>query len=149
MAFKRKLLNGIEILKSSLLPSGAIVWFNLTAAPTGWILCDGRQYQDKNGVTRTAPNLIGRYPLGATGNIGQFIASGLPDHSHYIQFIRDQFNGTRGNAGFGDEERDGYQDVRTRMASETECVYGRYQNTPEFKNKVVPDSVRLLTCMKL
>ena len=131
------------------IPSGMIATFWLSAAPEGWVICDGRQYTDKNGYIQTSPNLNGRFPLFANGSIGQFIDSGLPDHTHKITIPRDKCSGTSGNAVLGDESRDGYQELVLRYASETEGVYGRYTNTPEFKNKVVPDCVRLLVCMKI
>ena len=78
MAFPRRTLEGIsELLNSintkiqnALLPSGAIVWFKRQTAPTGWAICDG---------TNGTPNLIGRYPLGATSGIGGLVEAGLPN----------------------------------------------------------------------
>ena len=73
-------LNDLEKLKSEIeqsikalvsnIPKGAIMWFNLTSAPTGWVVCDGN-----NGT----PDLRGRYPLGAVSGIGTTVSAGLPN----------------------------------------------------------------------
>ena len=78
MAFTKRNLPGISTLienlktslQSSLLPSGAIVWFKRTTAPSGWAICNG---------TNGTPNLIGKYPLGATSGIGGEVGAGLPN----------------------------------------------------------------------
>lgn len=56
------------------LPLGVIgVWRgSLGTIPTGWVLCDG---------SNNTPDLLGRYPRGATSGIGD-MGGGTTDHSH-------------------------------------------------------------------
>ena len=140
MAFKRKILDGIkEILQAALLPSGAIVWFNRTSAPSGWTICDG---------TNGTPNLIGRYALGSKTNIGSLVEAGLPN-------ITGKFNGVQYNSiggAFSQNYNTGYELCGSKEhirivtvsfnASNANTVYGN-------SNTVTPPSTKLLPCMKI
>ena len=147
MAFKRKILEGLsgllQQLQSSLLPSGAIVWFtNRTTAPSGWAICNG---------TNGTPNLIGRYPLGATSGIGSTVEAGLPNitggamHQENSQQAYGAFFNRAGGSGSGLGAYDwsgGYNQGFGFDASRSNAIYGR-------SNTVTPPSVKLLPCMKL
>ena len=58
---------------------GAICWFDQQVPPAGWIVCDGQVHYLVNGMTKQTPNLIGKYPLGSTENIGSEVAAGIPN----------------------------------------------------------------------
>ena len=147
MAFKRKILEGLsgllQQLQSSLLPSGAIVWFtNRTTAPSGWAICNG---------TNGTPNLIGGYPLGATSGIGSTVEAGLPNitggamHQENSQQAYGAFFNRAGGSGSGLGAYDwsgGYNQGFGFDASRSNAIYGR-------SNTVTPPSVKLLPCMKL
>lgn len=76
-------------LLNTLVPPGMIAWFNLTAAPDGWVICDGKFYSadgTQSSTTKTStctvstPNLIGRYPLGDNSeDVGDPVPAGLPN----------------------------------------------------------------------
>jgi len=152
--FKHKKLFGLQDLidsvktsiQASILPSGAIMWFNLKSAPSGWVVCDG---------TNGTPNLIGRYPLGSTSSIGAFVECGLPNITGGNKAVENQgyFTGAFYQGGASGNSRCGDQDHAGPFlafdASRSCAVYGKYRNNAEFVNKVIPDSVRLLPCMKL
>ena len=138
----KELLNNIRItLQQTLLPSGAIVWFNLSNPPSGWVICDG-----SNGT----PNLIGRYPLGATSNIGSTVEAGLPNITGAINMNGIKYSGSASgvfvatNAGGSG----GCHELGTKRASisfdasRSSDVYGN-------STTVTPPSIKLLPCMKL
>jgi len=75
----------VDILKTALLPQGAIQLWPTDDIPKGWLLCDGRtETQAKNGLTTgqqkqvaalfknmgfsKLPEIAGRFPAGLTGN---------------------------------------------------------------------------------
>ena len=150
MAFKRKKLFGIDSLIQSVLraslPSGFVGWFDLTTAPDGWVICNGQKYTDSSGVERTAPNLIGRYPLGATSDIGGLVEAGLPN-------ITGNFGGNRYGTIDGAFADAGGTHVRGSSssadnmrkisfnASRSSSVYGK-------STTVTPPSTKLLPCIK-
>lgn len=146
MAFPRRTLEGIsELLNSintkiqnALLPSGAIVWFKRQTAPTGWVICDG---------TNGTPNLIGRYPLGATSGIGSTVEAGLPN-------ITGTFGGNRYYNASGAFVYTGSTHVRgsSRSGGAMEGVdFNAFRSSSVYGNSttVTPPSVKLLPCMKL
>lgn len=147
MAFARKRLFGLhailESVKNALLPSGAIVWFKRTTAPDGWVVCDG---------TNGTPNLIGRYPLGATSGIGDTVEAGLPDITGTAWGYEIGKAGgwrTTGcfyDAGAGNQKgTSDNNDTCGKLgfkASRSSSVYGK-------SSTVTPPSVKLLPCMKL
>ena len=49
------------------IPPGIIVSFTGTEndIPDGWVLCDGRNFKDKNGNAKPSPDLRGRFLIGA------------------------------------------------------------------------------------
>ena len=116
-----------------LVPSGGIIMWSgaIGSVPSGWSLCNGA-----NGT----PDLRNRFVVGAgstyavglTGgadtvtltvtqmpahNHGGTTGNDSPDHSHTTNLKRDQASGTSGNAVFGDENRDGTQNVASGGAS--------------------------------
>ena len=167
MAFPRRTFKGIsELLNSintkiqnALLPSGAIVWFKRQTAPVGWVICDG---------TNGTPNLIGRYPLGATSGIGSTVEAGLPNitgtvYSNDGGFLYTPF--ATGYKGDNDDPSTGAFSIDPSLnpgnirgvdasnsdradgvlcfdASQSNSIYGR-------SSTVTPPSVKLLPCMKL
>ena len=82
------LTNRLEnVIINKILPSGYIGWFNLSDAPDGWVVCDGYIHEIgivENDITVESteievPNLIGRYAIGATFDIGSQVEAGLPN----------------------------------------------------------------------
>lgn len=172
MAILRK-----KIKSESSIPFGAIMYFYLTSAPPGWVICNGNYYSTdgtqsspiKTDVCNTGtPNLIGRYPLGSTGSIGVPIDSGLPNITGAVErnqgYRIQSFEGAAVVSGaFKSSPLMNYQHTADYegfvqgikslifKASDSNSVYGKYDNdtNTELKNKVVPDSTRLLPCMKL
>jgi len=156
-----------EIIQRSLMPSGAIVWFNLSAAPDGWVVCNGQTYIDSNGVSRTSPNLIDRYPLGATSGIGSNVAAGLPafdgtftvgdsindNHTHSFKAVlwsqaRSQEGGSDTDAKWDPGAQSGTTGAAT--GSHTHNISVTYPTGSIFgsSNTVTPPSVKLLPCIK-
>lgn len=143
MAFKRKKMFGLQSildsLRNALLPSGAIVWFgNRTTAPDGWAICNG---------TNGTPNLIGRYPLGATSDIGGLVEAGLPNITGNLGGNRyGPINGAFADAGSTGVRGSGSSADNMRKisfdASRSSTVYGK-------STTVTPPSTKLLPCMKL
>ena len=149
MAFPRRTLEGLaktiadlkQMIQNVAIPQGTIWWFhNRTTAPVGWVICDGN-----NGT----PNLIGRYPLGATSNIGSTVEAGLPniygntgyssDTGNAATFSGPFYKGGSGwCCGWG-----GYVYYSNILfdASRVSSIYGN-------STTVTPPSVRLLPCMK-
>ena len=150
MAFQKRKLFGIDKLIQSILqaslPSGFVGWFDRTTAPDGWVVCNGQTYTDSTGTTRTAPNLIGRYPLGATSGIGGLVEAGLPN-------ITGTFGGNRYYNASGAFAYTGSTHVRGSSrsggamegvnfnASRSSSVYGK-------STTVTPPSCKLLPCIK-
>ena len=151
MSIKRKNIFGLKkilddlkaniqtTVQNALLPSGSIVWFyGRTTAPSGWAICNG---------TNGTPNLIGRYPLGATSDIGGLVEAGLPN-------ITGTFGGNRYYSATGAFVYTGSTHVRGSSrsggamegvnfnASRSSSVYGN-------STTVTPPSTKLLPCMKL
>lgn len=122
------------------IPSGMICWFYLTSAPSGWKVCDG---------TNGTPNLIGRYPLGATGSIGSTVEAGLPNITGTLfALIKEGYNTSGAFSGGETVNGMDYQSSGTGTipvsfdASRSSGVYGK-------SDTVTPPSVRLLPCMKI
>lgn len=138
-----KILNDISTrLQSALLPSGAIIWFNRTSAPSGWVVCDG---------TNGTPNLIDKYPLGATSGIGSIVAAGLPNITGTFKAGNRTDVTPEGTGAFGINKKflacanygtAGKGAVYSFSASWSNSIYGR-------STTVTPPSVKLLPCMKL
>ena len=146
MAFNRKKMFGLQSildsLRNALLPSGAIVWFgNRTTAPDGWAICDG---------TNGTPNLIGRYPLGATSGVGNTVEAGLPNitgvfgGSIYggVTYPNGPFVSWVSGDARGSGRSGGALGKVTFNASNASAVYGK-------STTVTPPSTKLLPCMKL
>lgn len=161
MAFQKRKLFGIDKLIQSILqaslPSGFVGWFDRTTAPDGWVVCNGQTYTDSTGTTRTAPNLIGRYPLGATSGIGSTVEAGLPNitggfsidnkdpASNYI--VTGSFTKTNPGIGtptghrVGEDKNAGYCFPIYLNARLSSTVYGN-------SSTVTPPSTKLLPCIK-
>lgn len=137
-------------------PIGSICWFNRTTAPDGWVICDGNYY-DANGEVVTAsttgaietPNLIGKYPLGATTDIGTSVEAGLPalpNHTHLVPNLQDKISGTGGYGVTGQDNADTVvwlDNIKTGDATyASSTIYGN-------STTVTPPSVNLLPCMKI
>ena len=145
MAFQRKVYNGVTRIISELrqfaqnvaVPSGAILYFNRTTAPTGWVVCDG---------TNGTPNLIGRYPRGSSSDIGKEVAAGLPDITgtfvgHNVT-PTGAFYKAEGSYWHGNRNNNGDKSKIYFAASESNSIYGN-------SDTVTPPSTNLLPCMKL
>lgn len=156
MAFPRRTLEGLaktiadlkQLIQNVTIPKGTIWWFHgRTTAPVGWVICDG---------TNETPNLIGRYPLGSTSDIGSEVSAGLPNITGVSGMffappteIGGRWEGAlaynayigwwvRGNNGDGGYPAYNFN-IDARRSSE---VYGN-------SDTVTPPSVKLLPCMKL
>ena len=170
MAFAKKHLFGLDSLiesiktsiQSTLLPSGAIVWFNLKSAPSGWVVCDG---------TNGTPNLINKYPLGTktAAEIGTTVAAGLPNikGAWAVQANASSENGpTAGQGAIKTVRSDGKNGTAKPTLGYTLSKGGGW-NDGGYNNQgiefsaawsnsiygnsstVTPPSVKLLPCMKL
>ncbi|MBP2663747.1 MAG: exported protein of unknown function [Firmicutes bacterium] len=121
------------------IPTGTILPYAGSSAPTGYLLCDGSAvsrttyaslysvvgttYGTGDGSTTfNVPNLKDKFMLGKGATYATLATTGgeathtltvaeMPAHTHTTTFIRDQCSGTSGNAVFGDEERDGTNDI--------------------------------------
>lgn len=156
MSIKKKQLYQTETLielMNAVLPSGFIGWFKRTTAPKGWAICDGRSVTLSDGTTTQTPNLIGRYILGATSEIGSQVAPGLPNITGTIateaamQQWKDCFEGYKtgddgGYWGASTHEPKAKIDGIRFDASRSNSIYGNSKT-------VTPPSTKLLPCMKL
>ena len=168
MSFPRRTLEGLakmiadlkQMIQNVTIPQGTIWWFHgRTTAPVGWAICNGA-----NGT----PNLIGRYPLGATSDIGSTVEAGLPNitgtvYSNDGGFLYTPF--ATGYKGDNDDPSTGAFSIDPSLnpgnirgvdasnsdradgvlcfdASQSNSIYGR-------SSTVTPPSVKLLPCMKL
>ena len=150
----------VETLQASLVPTGAIMWFKRTTAPSGWAICDG---------TNGTPNLIGKYLVGATSGIGGTVDAGLPNitGAWAVQANASSENGpTAGQGAIKTVRSDGKNGTAKPTLGYTLSKGGGwndggYNNQGiEFSakwcntiygnsNTVTPPSVKLLPCMKL
>lgn len=166
-----QLAQAIRAIATAVSPTGAVQFFAQETAPAGWLVCDGRAvsratyaslfaaigetYGAGNGSsTFNLPNLIGRFPEGATTDVGQSVAAGLPNVSGKFWAARTgrgDLPGTVANGAFSEAGRwsaqvhnganDDWGSVYQLDASRSSAVYGR-------SNTVQPASVRLLPCIK-
>lgn len=150
MAFPRRTLEGLaktiadlkQMIQNVAIPQGTIWWFhNRTTAPVGWAICDG---------TNGTPNLIDRYPLGATSSIGGLVEAGLPNIYGNTGYASD----TAGYAAFTGpfvKGSSGYCCGWGGYANHTNIFFDANKANPIYGNSttVTPPSVRLLPCMKL
>lgn len=167
MAFNKRVMFGmdgvvskvIEKLQNLLMPSGCICYFKRSTPPSGWAICDGSVITLRDGTSMTTPNLIGRYPLGATSGIGTNVAAGLPNITGNMSSPWEMLTGKAAATSQGAFElvkstsdvvnfgttpyanNEGIVKVNFN-ASKSNSIYGRV-------NTVQPPSVKLLPCMKL
>lgn len=134
----------IMSLLNSFIPKGMIAWFDLDEPPDGWEVCDG---------TNGTPNLIGRYPLGATSGIGSTVAAGLPNIGGSFYTSRRAgsagADGAFAEAGSSSVNYWAYNNMATESktfpisfsAALSNSIYGN-------SDTVTPPSVKLLPCRK-
>ena len=88
-----------------------------TDIPAGWVLCDGtKTYVDLNGITKTVPNLSGRFVLAngsgtglTTRNIGdiggeenhKLTIDEMPSHNHNFNYLSLSSGGNFMPGGYG------------------------------------------------
>ena len=160
MDFKERTLTGIKSLIAELkqmivngvTPARTISWFYRDTAPTGWDICDGRIVTMNDGTSLETPNLIGRYPLGATSGIGSEVSAGLPNitgTTANIAYINEgknsgalRRNGGGNRGGIWTNSTGIYIGSISIDASNSSAIYGN-------SDTVTPPSVRLLPCIKL
>lgn len=148
--YKEEIKRLIEALAVNAVPSGFIGWFNRETAPEGWAVCDG---------TNGTPDLIGRYPLGATSGIGSTVRAGLPEiygrfgtdaaYGEYTEgaFIEIDCGSTYGSGG---AEGRLFEFVASKGTKDVDGSYMEPADSPYGKsNTVTPPSTKLLPCMKL
>lgn len=148
-------------------PIGSVCWFDLEEAPDGWVICNGKWYSEDGKLssdtytevcTIQTPNLIGRYALGATSDIGSTVEAGLPnitgaiakfvdngeghmvegitDGAFYAQKYTDELTWWTGSAASDNKVTVHFD------ASRSNAVYGK-------SDTVTPPSTKLLPCMKI
>lgn len=141
--------NEFLVIDSSI-PSGMICWFYKSSAPEGYVICNGKWYSpdgsessdtETETCTIATPNLIGRYPLGSTDNIGTTLNSGLPKAS--TDALGSLGGGWEGNLG-GHYLAAAISNSGNNAPTPTIT----FENT-EVSTFVRPPSVKLLPCMKL
>lgn len=140
--YKEEIKQLIETLAVNAVPSGFIGWFKRETAPEGWIVCDG---------TNGTPNLIGRYPLGATSGIGSTVEAGLPNIKGHVS-PSVHVDDTNFSGAMYREETTGSRVTTENMvtpryairfdASRSNSIFGK-------STTVTPPSTKLLPCMKL
>lgn len=134
--YKEEIKQLIEAFTVNAVPSGFVGWFNRETAPEGWVICDG---------TNGTPNLIGRYPLGATDEIGSLVEAGLPNITGTTIGRNNGYaSGAFAIGGFSADAYEGTvpNHVMTFDASRCSSIYGN-------STTVTPPSTKLLPCMKL
>lgn len=166
-----QLAQAIRAIATAASPTGAVQFFAQATAPDGWLVCDGREvsraaypelfdaigetYGAGNGAnTFNLPNLIGRFPEGASTNVGLAVAAGLPNVTGKFWAARTgrgDLPGTVANGAFSEAGRwsaqvhnganDDWGSVYELNASRSSAVYGR-------STTVQPPALRLLPCIK-
>ena len=159
MAFTERTLTGInkliadlkQMVANSVTPARTVSWFYRDTAPNGWAICDGRTVTMNDGTTLVTPNLIGRYPLGATSNIGSTVDAGLPNITGTFKVGNRTDVTPAGTGAFGIDKtflpcansagskRGAYYSFNAAWSN---SIYGR-------STTVTPPSVKLLPCIKL
>ncbi|MBR1988342.1 MAG: tail fiber protein [Clostridia bacterium] len=162
MAFNKRVMFGmddvvskvIEKLQDLLMPSGCICYFKRSTPPNGWAICDGSVVSMRDGSRITTPNLIGRYPLGSTTDVGTAVSAGLPNITGYGGYTEGDRTYTVKTTGAfvkggksplaltGAYTSSGYYNKIEFNASNSNSIYGN-------SSTVTPPSVKLLPCMKL
>lgn len=150
---------------------GAICWFELDDAPSDeWVICDGNAHTvrlDGETYTVTPPNLIGKYPLGATTQIGNAVEAGLPNISGIFSGVGQRYDGapniTEGAFSVYNTDDEPPDGVRIGNNSEKDDIFsfdaskgttdsaGNYMSQADSpygkSDTVTPPSVKLLPCM--
>lgn len=124
---------------NNLIPSGAIMWFDLDEPPEGW---------------EVYTPLLGKYPLGANTGIGSEVTAGLPNitghaplhtnanvHSDY-DYTGSALYRTNKSKGYYEASEGRTGDITYFDASRSNSIYGN-------STTVTPPSVKLLPCRKL
>ena len=145
------------------MPVGSVCWFKLNAAPDGWVVCNGKWYSEDGKYssenytevcTIQTPNLIGRYALGATSDIGDTVEASIPNIKGTF-IAQTPYNGSStGYSGAFTPDMDSYIHINdsgsgpysrniTFNAGSSSSVYKDSATT------VTPPSTKLLPCMKI
>ena len=127
----------IEILKKTLIPSGAVMYFDLASCPTGWT--------ELTSKYPNAANAFIRNQSGSGRDIGNWQQNAAPNIKGTFGGINHGNNGpfTMEN-GVGGVRTGGYMNNYTTFdASLASKVYGRNSAT-----EVRPDNIVLLACRK-
>ena len=155
-------------------PIGSVCWFDLEEAPDGWVVCNGKWYSEDGKLssdtytevcTIQTPNLIGRYALGATTDIGSTVEAGLPNITGKTGSAAGYMANRLPSGAFGDaEEPFTYQEVASgnsyyhsvwnfdasKGTTDTSGNLMSQEDSPYGKSDTVtPPSTKLLPCMKI
>lgn len=168
MAFTERTLIGInkliadlkQMVVNSVTPARTVSWFYRDTAPIGWAICNGQTVTMNDGSSLVTPDLIGRYPLGATSAIGTTVEASLPNikGEYYMGGIYDlqmssgayansvggptyKFDGVSGASHW--QAANGQEAHIEFDASDYNSIYKDSATT------VTPPSVKLLPCIKL
>jgi hypothetical protein len=145
------------------MPVGSVCWFKLQEAPDGWVICNGKWYSADGKYSSDTytdvcsietPNLIGRYALGATTDIGVMVEAGLPNIKGTFIAQTPKDGSSTGYSGAFTPDMNSYSHINdhgsglysrniTFNASASSGVYKDGVTT------VTPPSTKLLPCMKI
>lgn len=128
-----------EILAAGIdmLPVGTIMWF--------------KQSVTLSNKWKVYEPLIGRYPLGATSDIGSTVEAGLPPiphHTHKVPNVQDKISGEGGYGETGSSNADTqewFDNLKTGneiYASALSTIYGK-------STTVTPPSTKLIPYVKI
>ncbi|MBP2654991.1 MAG: exported protein of unknown function [Firmicutes bacterium] len=145
-----------SFMPSAVIPTGAVQAFAMSVAPSGWLVCDGSavsrtDYADlysaigttfgegDASTTFNVPDLQDKFVLGLGSTYATIAATGgetthtltvdeIPAHTHTTTLTRDKCSGTSGNAVYGDENRDGTDDVTSQSTGGD----GAHNNMPPY-----------------
>lgn len=155
-------------------PIGSVCWFDLEEAPDGWVVCNGKWYSEDGKLssdtytevcTIQTPNLIGRYALGATTDIGNTVEAGLPNITGKTGSAAGMTSNNPPSGAFGLEETFTRLEVNSTTNSHVHSVWNfdaskgttdtsgnlMAQEDSPYGNSdtVTPPSTKLLPCMKI
>ena len=155
-------------------PQGAIIMWSGTTLPEGWGLCDGTiqnsiqtpdlrerfvygvsnlsEVKATGGEASVTTSVSGSHSHGAATANHTLTVAEIPPHTHTTTFIRDQFQGIKGNAGLGDELRDGYQNVTSNSTGGGQGHNHGISTDGEHThvvNSVLPPYIKLAFIIKL
>ena len=157
--------------KGGSVPVGTVIWLSTATVPVGFLLCNGQAvgrttYPDlfdaigttygvgDGSTTFNLPNLIDKFIEGASTNIGDSVAAGLPEIHGWQNFA--DFSVLGGNGGALRETRssDSSGLANLQRTGSTGSYYTVSFNASEYNpiygnsNTVQPPAVKLLPCIK-